>query len=45
MNSPETVEKLAEELVTCADISAKLDEHMLQIRNRISGDGTDPSEA
>lgn len=34
--NPETTAKLAEELEACAEMSAKLDEQMLQIRNRIT---------
>lgn len=37
---PKIAEELAEELEACAAESAKLDEKMLQIRNRISEDGT-----
>ena len=36
--SPATAEKLARELEECAETSAKMDEKMLQIRNRISED-------
>lgn len=36
--NPETAKELAEELEACAKVSAELDEKMLQIRNRISGD-------
>ncbi len=36
--APQTAEQLARELVACAEESARLDEKMLQIRNRISGD-------
>ena len=35
---PKTAEELAEELEACARVSAELDEKMLQIRDRISGD-------
>ena len=35
---PQTAKELAEELGTCAEESAKLDETMLRIRDRISGD-------
>ena len=38
--SPEILKQLTEELEACAEASAKLDEKMLQIRNRISGNGT-----
>jgi len=34
--SPQTAEQLAKELEACAEESARLDEKMLQIRNRIS---------
>ena len=34
--NPQTAEELAKELEACAEESAKLDEKMLQIRNRIS---------
>ena len=34
---PQIAEELAEELKACAEESAKLDEKMLQIRNRIAG--------
>ena len=36
--NPRTAEQLAEELVSCAEESAKLDEKMLQIRDRIAQD-------
>ena len=36
--NPQTAEQLAKELEACAEESAKLDEKMLQIRNRISED-------
>ena len=36
--NPKTAEELAEELEACAQISAKLDERMLRIRDRISED-------
>jgi putative GTP pyrophosphokinase len=36
--NPETAEKLAKELELCAEESARLDEKMLQIRNRIAED-------
>ena len=36
--NPKTAEELAEELEACAGISAKLDERMLRIRDRISED-------
>lgn len=36
--NPQTAEQLAKELEACAEESARLDEKMLQIRNRISED-------
>jgi putative GTP pyrophosphokinase len=38
--NPETAEELAKELEECAETSAKLDEKMLRIRDRISGNET-----
>lgn len=38
--NPDTAEQLAKQLEACAQESAKLDEKMLRIRNRISEDGT-----
>ena len=37
--NPQTAEKLAEELEACAEESARLDEKMARIRNRIMADG------
>ena len=37
--NPQTAEKLAEELEACAEESARLDEKMARIRNRIMSDG------
>ena len=37
--NPEVAEKLAEDLESCAKVSAQLDENMLQIRNRIAEAG------
>jgi putative GTP pyrophosphokinase len=37
--NPDTAEQLAKELEACAQESAKLDEKMLRIRNRIAEDG------
>ena len=36
--NPATAEELAKELEACAEVSAKLDEQMLRIRDRIAGD-------
>ena len=41
--NPQTAEHLAKELEACAEESAKLDEKMQQIRNRISEDATKES--
>ena len=43
--NPATAEELAKELEACAEVSAKLDEQMLRIRDRIAGDATAASEA
>lgn len=43
--NPKTAETLLKELEECAEISAKLDEKMLQIRDRIAADGTAPADA
>ena len=37
--NPDTAEQLAKQLEACAQESAKLDEKMLRIRNRIAEDG------
>lgn len=42
--NPQTAEMLAKELEACAEESAKLDERMLQIRNRISEDAEASSQ-
>lgn len=42
---PKTAEELAQELEACAEISAKLDERMLRIRDRISADAAAASDA
>ncbi|MBR5110689.1 MAG: GTP pyrophosphokinase family protein [Clostridia bacterium] len=42
---PKTAEVLAKELEECAELSAKLDEKMLQIRDRIAEDGTASADA
>ena len=36
--NPQTIEELAKELEACAEESAKLDEKMLRIRERIAAD-------
>ena len=43
--NPATAEELAKELEACAEVSAKLDEQMLRIRDRIAGDAAAASEA
>ena len=43
--NPETAEQLARELEACAEESAKLDDKMLQIRNRISEDTADAKKS
>jgi putative GTP pyrophosphokinase len=43
--NPQTAAQLAEELKVCAEESAKLDEKMLRIRNRIAEDGAETSDS
>ena len=43
--NPATAEELAKELEACAEVSAKLDEQMLRIRDRIAGDAAAASDA
>jgi putative GTP pyrophosphokinase len=43
--NPDTAEELAKELEACAQESAKLDEKMLRIRNRIAEDGASASDS
>ena len=42
--NPETAEQLAKELEACAEESARLDEKMLRIRNRIAEDAAKPGD-
>ena len=43
--NPQTAAELAEELEACAEESAKLDEKMLRVRNRIAEDGAAASDS
>ena len=43
--NPQTAAELAEELEACAEESAKLDEKMLRVRNRIAEDGAATSDS